>query len=95
MRRGLNRSPAGAFPHEGVMLASRVQPFGVDTRAVAQAAPVSVPASSETGASIFIPFWPWPIRPFEGGLAAVVYGQDDDRRKNGNVRKGVGEIQHV
>lgn len=62
------RSRHEVSPHEGVILASRVQPFGVDTRAVAQVAPASVPASSEAGAFV-VPFLSFSILPFAGSSA--------------------------
>lgn len=58
----------------------RCQPFGVQIQAAVPIAPVSDLSTSETGAFI-IPFWPWPIRPREEGLAAGVDGHHSGRRK--------------
>ena len=60
-----------------------------------QVAPVSDLPTSETGASIFLPFWPWPIRPFEGGLVSAADRHSNTERKFANVGKGVGEIRNV
>lgn len=68
-----------------------VQPFGVQIQTTTQVAPVSDISPSETGAFV-IPFLPFEITPI--GLAGLLDGHQQTRRKLGNVRQSSGEIRN-